>query len=121
MGSNNSSSRASVPPNVTSPSEGGGGLTGIIQSAINQVFRGSNWSATSQPQSGGAESATTSSSRSQPPTEQLRPDELRRSNRTPPDSDNNGANRSTSTSTDDETPAPRRPRLDSDFVDFDFD
>merc|ERR1711879_719227 len=50
MGSNNSSSTASVPPNVTSPSEGGGGLTGIIQSAINQVFRGSNWSATSQPQ-----------------------------------------------------------------------
>ena len=45
-------SSASVPPNVTSPSEGGGGLTGIIQSAINQVFRGSNWSATSQPQSG---------------------------------------------------------------------
>ena len=45
------STSSAVPPTVTTPT-GGGGLSGIIQSAISQVFRGSNWSATSQPQSG---------------------------------------------------------------------
>jgi len=98
------STSSSVPPTVTTPT-GGGGLSGMIQSAISQVFRGSNWAPTSQPQSEAAGSAPRSSTRNPPQTPAHT--ESR---------DNNGANRS-----DDDTPVARRQRLDSDFVDFDFD
>ena len=57
-----SSTSSSVPPTVTTPT-GGGGLSGMIHSAISQVFRGSNWASTSQPQSGQS-TALISSSRS---------------------------------------------------------
>jgi len=103
------STTSSEPSSSSSSSEGGaaagGGLTGIIQSALNQVFRSSNWSSQSQPSSSAAAGASTATTNS--------------STNTASDTNRND-NRNTSAS-DEDTPASRRPRLDSDFVDFDFD
>lgn len=93
----------------------GGGLTGFIQSALNQVFA-SPW--TSQ-QSGGA-----SSSVSSPTTPTSTPATVTTSQA--PSATSSHSSSSTillesESSEEDGTPASRRPRLDSEFVDLDFD
>jgi len=105
----------SVSPGGTSTQSvtvsGTGGLTGLIQSALNQVFS-ANWS--SQPNPGSTSSsrepetpASSSSSTAQPGGE---------------GGGGGGGNEgSQSSNSDDDTPATRRQRLDSEFVDLDFD
>jgi len=103
----------SVSPGGTSTQSvtvsGTGGLTGLIQSALNQVFS-ANWS--SQPNPG-----STSSSR-EPET----PASSSSSTAQPGEAGGGGGNEgSQSSNSDDDTPATRRQRLDSEFVDLDFD
>jgi len=89
---------------------GGGGLSGLIQSALNQVFS-SNWSSqpspgTSQPDHGTSSSTTTTvTTQSGGEGGEVRAVGGRE-----------GGNTS-----DDDTPATRRQRLDSEFVDLDCD
>jgi len=90
----------------------GGGLTGFIQSALNQVFA-SPW--TSQ-QSGGA-----SSSVSSPTTPTSTPATVTTSQAPSATSSSSTILLESESSEEDGTPASRRPRLDSEFVDLDFD
>eukprot|EP00092_Neocalanus_flemingeri_P005537 GFUD01005967.1.p1 GENE.GFUD01005967.1~~GFUD01005967.1.p1 ORF type:complete len:442 (-),score=152.13 GFUD01005967.1:334-1659(-) len=98
---------------VSGTAGGAGGLTGLIQSALNQVFS-ANWS--SQPNPGPSSSnrepetpASSSSTTTQPGVE---------GGGGRSGGGNGGSQSSTS---DDDTPATRRQRLDSEFVDLDFD
>lgn len=100
-----------------SPSSSSGGLTGLIQSALNQVFN-SPWS--SSRSNSEAETSVTSST----------PTPVTSSNSataTATTSTTNSTTSSTTTapatesSSEDDTPAARRQRLDSEFVDLDFD
>jgi len=88
---------------------GGAGLTGFIQSALNQVFGNSGWSSPSQNETAVSSSSSrqAGSSRSSSTTHQ------------PTSRDNSGTD--ARTTSDEETPAARRQRLDPDFVDLDFD
>jgi len=95
-----------------SEAAGGAGLTGFIQSALNQVFGGTTWSTPSQnhttvPSSDSSSHTgnNSSSASSQPPTSR----------------GTDGSGSGTRTTSDEETPAARRQRLDPDFVDLDFD
>merc|ERR1712098_883422 len=94
---------------------GPGGLTGLIQSALNQAFS-LNWS--SQPNSGSSNNPTPSapetandgnSSLQSESANEVTSEQAERTN---------DGSRSTS---DDDTPATRRQRLDSEFVDLDCD
>jgi E3 ubiquitin-protein ligase RNF115/126 len=109
-----------APPESNSPpSTNSGGLTGLIQSALNQVFS-SSWS--SSPSSGS--SGTSSDSRPVLTSSSTSSDTS-----TVPSSSSPAAGASSSSlathnsgsSSEDETPAARRQRLDSEFVDLDFD
>lgn len=99
---------------------GTGGLTGLIQSALNQVFN-ANWS--SQPNPGTSsnsrepETPISSSSSSTTTTTTTQPGGEGGGGRTGGGHDG-GSQSSTS---DDDTPATRRQRLDSEFVDLDCD
>jgi len=105
---------------------GSGGLTGLIQSALNQVFA-SSW--TGSP--GGSSSSSSSSDSSRSPSDPTNQpttssgqsgsgssssgqasssSSLQQQTRSPPEGQE-----------DEGTPATRRPRLDSEFVDLDFD
>jgi len=89
----------------------GGGLSGMIQSAMNQLLRTSNWS--SQPET----SSSSVSNEGAPTTSHT--NQSTESNSSRPSNNTTGeSGRSTS---DDDTPASRRQRLDSDLIDFDFD
>jgi len=95
---------------------GAGGLTGFIQSALNQVFA-SPW--TSQQNEGTTSSRSTPTSPTSTPTPSTQttaPTSSASSSTAPP----RGSSHSQS-SEDPDTPAARRPRLDSEFVDLDFD
>merc|ERR1719209_2558956 len=108
----NSERRASVTVS------GSGGLTGLIQSALNQVFA-SSW--TGSP--GGSSSSSSSDSR--PPSDssnQPTTSSGQSSSSSSGQSSSSQQTRSPPESQEDEgTPATRRPRLDSEFVDLDFD
>lgn len=95
---------------------GGGGLSGLIQSALNQVFS-SNWSSqpnpgTSQPDLGTSSNSTTTTTSTTTVTTQSGGEggEGRA-----------GGGREGGNTSDDDTPATRRQRLDSEFVDLDCD
>lgn len=99
---------------VSGPATGAGGLTGLIQSALNQVFS-SNWS--SQPNPAGSTGASSTNREAEVPVSSS-------STVAPPAGGERqgGANDGSQSSTsDDDTPATRRQRLDSEFVDLDFD
>lgn len=102
--------------NVTvSGGGGGGGISGLIQSALNQVFS-SNWS--SQPQAGTSTTVTTTQ-QSTTTTSNTTPTHTQ-----PAGGEGEGragAGRSGGSTSDDDTPATRRQRLDSEFVDLDCD
>jgi len=98
-------------PSGGSEAGGGAGLTGFIQSALNQVFGGTTWSTPSQNHTisssdSSSHAGNTSSSASSPP---------------PTSRGTDGTGSGTRTTSDQETPAARRQRLDPDFVDLDFD
>jgi len=95
---------------------GGGGLTGFIQSALNQVFA-TPWATTSQ-QNGGGSTSSSSTSTSPNPASTANQDTTESSSQGVSSS---SAPRDSQSSEDDGTPASRRPRLDSEFVDLDFD
>jgi len=115
----NSQRRASVTVS------GSGGLTGLIQSALNQVFA-SSWtgspgessssSSSSSDSTGGTtgQQATTSSGQQQSSGSSIgqanSSSSSQQQTRSPPEGQE-----------DEGTPATRRPRLDSEFVDLDFD
>jgi len=96
---------------VSGSAAGPGGLTGLIQSALNQVFS-SNWS--SQPNPGPSSSREPGTSVSSTTTT---------TTTTQPGGEGGGGRNegSQSSTSDDDTPATRRQRLDSEFVDLDFD
>jgi len=107
-------------PGAAGGAGGGAGLTGFIQSTLNQMFGSSGWTGPSGPSGppshnhtnvSSSDSSSSSNSSSNATTTSSQPQ--------PPPRDNNGSGaRSTS---DEETPAARRQRLDPDFVDLDFD
>jgi len=97
-----------APGSSTQGAAGGAGLTGFIQSALNQVFGNAGWSSPSQNNTTVSSSSSDTGSNS-----------TSTSTQPPPSRDSNGSDaRNTS---DEETPAARRQRLDPDFVDLDFD
>jgi len=103
---------------VSGSAAGAGGLTGLIQSALNQVFS-ANWS--SQPNPAG--STGPSSTNREPETPVSNSSSTQQTGSEGggggrPGGANEGSQSSTS---DDDTPATRRQRLDSEFVDLDFD
>merc|ERR1719402_2146278 len=126
-------SAAPAPPSSEVPSSssgstspggsGGGGLTGLIVSALNQVFNYNNRS--SQPQASEPPNAPASSSTSSVPSSSAPSTSVASSGsssggasaRSGGDSNDTSAARSD----DEERPASRRQRLDSDFVDFDLE
>merc|ERR1711862_9200 len=112
------SSSTSAP--ITPGGSQAGGLSGIIQSALNQVFRSSNWS--SQPQTGANVSENTTSSSAGSSNSQSQPSATSSSSSSVPTNDSNRPNntgaRAEQPTSDDDTPATRRQRLDSDFVDL---
>jgi len=99
-------------------SGGGGGITGLIQSALNQVFS-SNWS--SQQPSAGTSSTVTNTQQSTTNTTTT----TSTTTTTQPGGEEvegrAGLGRSGGSTSDDDTPATRRQRLDSEFVDLDCD
>lgn len=96
----------------------GGGLTGFIQSALNQVFA-SPWA--SQQSEGASSSASTPTS----PTSLTSAPTPATSSQAPSAPSSHGSSSTvlleSESSEEDGTPASRRPRLDSEFVDLDFD
>jgi len=107
----NSERRASVTVS------GSGGLTGLIQSALNQVFA-SSW--TGSP--GGSSSSSSSDSRSPSDSSNHPTTSSGQSSSSSGQASSSQQTRSPPESQEDEgTPATRRPRLDSEFVDLDFD
>jgi len=118
---NNTQRRASVTVS------GSGGLTGLIQSALNQVFA-SPWASSSPGSSSSSRSESRSPTDSNNQTSTSQPSSSR-SQAGSSSSSNSGQGstsqpqtRSSPESHEDEgTPATRRPRLDSEFVDLDFD
>jgi len=110
---NNSERRASVTVS------GSGGLTGLIQSALNQVFA-SSWTGT--PGSSSSSSSSSDSSNQQPTTSSSGGQSSSSSSGQASSSSQQQQTRTAPDNQEDEgTPATRRPRLDSEFVDLDFD
>jgi len=121
----NSQRRASVTVSGT------GGLTGLIQSALNQVFA-SSWTGSSTGGEGGSSSSSSSDS-SRSPSDSNNPATSSHPSGQSGSSSSTGQTSSSSSSSqqqtrsppesqeDEGTPATRRPRLDSEFVDLDFD
>jgi len=112
-------STSGVSTSESAPAAGGGGLAGLLQSALNQAFS-LNWS--SQPPQQDSRSTpsetviqnnsddTNSSNQNQPPESNRAASAARRDAAEPQ-----------SSISDDDTPATRRQRLDSEFVDLDCD
>jgi len=95
---------------------GPGGLTGLIQSALNQAFS-LNWS--SQPNSGSSNNPTPSAPETaNDGNSSLQSESANEVTSEQAERRTNDGSRSTS---DDDTPATRRQRLDSEFVDLDCD
>jgi len=109
----NSQRRASVTVS------GSGGLTGLIQSALNQVFA-SSW--TGSPGGSSSSSSSSDSTGTQPTTSGGQQSGSSSSSGQASSSTSQQQTRSPPEGQEDEgTPATRRPRLDSEFVDLDFD
>jgi len=104
---------ASTSHTVPGTGGGGGGLSGLIQSALNQVFS-SNWS--SQPSPGTSQPDHGTSSNSTTTTTTVTTQSGGEGREVRAVGGREGGNTS-----DDDTPATRRQRLDSEFVDLDCD
>merc|ERR1719447_2561125 len=117
---NNTQRRASVTVS------GSGGLTGLIQSALNQVFA-SPWASSSPGSSSSSRSESRSPTDSNNQTSTSQPSSRSQAGSSSSSNSGQGSTsqpqtRSSPESHEDEgTPATRRPRLDSEFVDLDFD